>query len=61
MNPRLARVKEVAEKRGVDPRTVYGWVAREFVTAYKIGHTVWVDLDSVDAAFTPQLMGKKNG
>ncbi|MBC2639664.1 MULTISPECIES: helix-turn-helix domain-containing protein [unclassified Rhodococcus (in: high G+C Gram-positive bacteria)] len=53
---RLATIREVAAMKGVTVRTVYYWVANEYVTAYKIGGKLHIDLDSLEKQFEPKLV-----
>ena len=51
---RLATIREVAAMKDVSVRTVYYWVTNEYVTAYKIGGKLHIDLDSLEKQFEPK-------
>ena len=45
--------------KGVSVRTVYYWAANEYVTAYKIGGKLHIDLDSLEKQFEPKLVAAR--
>jgi excisionase family DNA binding protein len=47
----------VADGQGVNVRTVYNWVKSGRITGYRVGHRVWIDMESVSVAFEPKLIG----
>jgi excisionase family DNA binding protein len=48
MNRTMLTVQEVAEMKGVDARTVRGWIQRGLITAEQINPRLWlINADSV--------------
>ena len=51
---RLAKIAVAAEQNGVCGRTIRNYIARGRLTGYRMGERLlYVDLDEVDALFTP--------
>ena len=50
---RMVSHAEAAEHYGVTTRTIYQWIVEGKITGYKMGGIRRVDLNEIDAAFTP--------
>lgn len=50
---RKAKLSTAADIHDMHPKTLARWVREGKITGYKAGRLIYVDLDELDALFTP--------